>query len=314
MSNNNGAEISLRANSFCNLTTVDVSNIESQEDLNGRVRAATFIGTLQAGYTDFHYLRDIWKTTTEEDSLLGVSMTGIASGEVLKYNIKEASIETYKENLRVAELIGINPAKRITAIKPEGTSSLVAGCSSGIHAYFAPYYIRRMRVNKNEDLYGYLKGILSDKFLEDDYFKPNETAVLSMPIKSPEGAIFRDESEIDLLERAKLFHTDWIWPTHTKGNNKNNVSVTVSIKDGNWGEVGDWMWDNKDLYTGISVLPYDGGTYPQLPFEDTTREVYNEMCAELEAVDIDLTKIVEEFDNTDLSGEQACGAGGCEVK
>jgi len=310
----NCAEISLRNNSFCNLTTTNVSTIKSQKDLNDRVRASAFIGTLQAGYTDFHYLRDIWKDTTEEDSLLGVSMTGIGSGQVLKYNIKESAKIAVEENARVAEIIGIPKAKRVTAIKPEGSASLVAGASSGIHAWHAPYYIRRMRLNKNEAIYLYLKDKLSDTFLEDEFFNPETTAVLSIPVKAPNNSIFRDESEIDLLERVKRFQLDWISVGHRSGSNKNNVSVTVSVKDENWDIVGDWMWKNRNIYTGISVLPYDGHTYVQTPFEDITKYKYDIMLKELKDINIDLTEIKEHQDNTDLQGEVACSGGACSIE
>lgn len=312
----NCCEISLRPYTFCNLCTIDVSDIDSQEELNNRAKAAAFIGTLQASYTDFHYLRDIWQKNSEEDALIGVSMTGIASGLILKdtFSITETAKCVVDENKRVANLIGINSAKRSTTLKPEGTASLVAGTSSGIHAFHAPYYIRRMRINKNEELYTYLKSILDETFIEDEFFSPTTTAVLSMPIKSPETSIFRNETEIDLLERMKKFQLEWIRSGYISGANNNNVSLTVSIKKENWDSVRDWAWNNKEFYTGISVLPYDGGSYPQLPFEDITEDVYNEMIAKLDGVHIDLRNIIEEIDTTNLQGEQACSGGGCEVK
>jgi ribonucleoside-triphosphate reductase (thioredoxin) len=146
-------EIALRPNQFCNLCEVNVSDIESQEDLNARVKAAAFIGTLQAGYTNFHYLRDVWKRTTEKDALIGVSMTGIGSGVVLGYDMKEAAKIVKEENSRVAEIIGINKSARTTTVKPAGTTSLTLGTSSGIHAWHNDYYIRRIRVGKNESIY-----------------------------------------------------------------------------------------------------------------------------------------------------------------
>ena len=149
-------EIALRPYQFCNLCEVNVSDIESQEDLNNRVRAAAFIGTIQAGYTDFHYLRDIWKKTTEKEALIGVSMTGIGSGVVLGYNMKESSKIVKEENARVAEIIGINKAARTTTVKPAGTTSLALGTSSGIHAWHNDYYVRRIRIGKNEAIYTYL--------------------------------------------------------------------------------------------------------------------------------------------------------------
>ena len=309
-------EISLQSNGYCNLTEVVADGIETQEEFNARAKAAAFLGTLQAGYTNFHYLRDEWQDNAEEDALLGVSMTGISSGDVFKLNIVEAAKCTADENERVAGLIGTNKAKRITTVKPSGTASLVAGTSSGIHAWHSPYYIRRIRINKDEALYKYLSERLPSFFLEDDYFSPDSTAVLSVPIKAPEGAIFRNESPIDLLERVKRIHDEWIANeyTHREGVNTHNVSVTVSIDNDQWNTVGDWMWENRTHYHGISVLPFDGSTYQQMPFEDITKKEYNrleKLFNELGEINID--DIIEENDNTDLSGEVACSGGSCEL-
>ena len=304
------AEISLRPFQFCNLTEVNVSNVESQEDLEERVRAASFIGTLQAGYTDFHYLRPIWQRTTEKDALIGVSMTGIASGAVLKLDMKAAARAVKEENARVAEMIGINKAARTTTVKPAGTTSLTLGTSSGIHAWHNDYYIRRIRVGKNEAIYNYLK-FNHPELVEDEYFRPHDTAVISVPQKAPEGAIMRTESPLQLLERVKRVYTDWIKPGHRTGHNTHNVSATVSVREHEWDSVGAWMWDNKDSYQGLSVLPYDGGSYTQAPFEDCTKEKYDELIRTLG--EVDLTKVEELTDETDLSGEIACGPAGCEI-
>jgi ribonucleoside-triphosphate reductase len=304
-------EIALRPFQFCNLCEVNVSDVESQEDLNERVKAAAFIGTLQASYTNFHYLRDIWKRTTEKDALIGVSMTGIGSGVVLGLDMTEAANEVAKENARVAELIGINASARCTTVKPAGTTSLTLGTSSGIHAWHNDYYIRRVRVGKNEAIYSYL-AIYHPELIEDEYFRPHDTAVISIPQKAPAGAILRNESPIDLLERIKRVHKDWIKPGHRTGQNSHNVSATVSIKPEEWVAVGEWMWTNRKHYNGLSVLNYDGGSYIQAPFEDCTEEKYNEMMAHLS--NIDLSRVVEIDDNTDLKGEVACGGGACEIK
>lgn len=304
-------EIALRPYQFCNLCEVNVSNIESQEDLNERMRAASFIGTLQAGYTDFHYLRPIWQRTTEKDALIGVSMTGIGSGTVLGYNMKEAAETVKKENARVAAILGINKAARSTTVKPAGTTSLTLGTSSGIHAWHNDYYIRRIRVGKNESLYSYL-AINHPALIEDDYFRPHDTAVISIPQKAPEGAILRTESPFQLLDRIKKVHTEWIKPGHLSGNNTHNVSATVSLKEDEWDFAGEWMWENRKHYNGLSVLPYDGGTYTQAPFEDCTEEVYNEMMKSL--VSVDLTQVIELEDNTELKDQAACAGGACEIK
>jgi ribonucleoside-diphosphate reductase alpha chain len=304
-------EIALRPFQFCNLCEVNASDIESQEDLNARVKAAAFIGTLQAGYTDFHYLRAVWKRTTEKDALIGVSMTGIGSGTVLGYNMKEAAKLVKQENERVAGLIGINKSARTTTVKPAGTTSLTLGTSSGIHAWHNDYYVRRIRVGKNEAIYTYLAEY-HPELVEDEYFRPHDTAVISIPQKAPEGAIMRTESPFQLLDRIKKVHLEWVKPGHRSGNNTHNVSATVSLKADEWELAGEWMWENRDHYNGLSVLPYDGGTYTQAPFEDITQEKYEEMLESL--TNIDLTQVIELDDNTDLSGELACAGGACEIK
>jgi ribonucleoside-triphosphate reductase (thioredoxin) len=304
-------EIALRPYQFCNLNEVNVSDVKDQKDLNDRVKAAAFIGTLQASYTDFHYLRPIWQETTEKDGLLGVSMTGIASGVVDSLDSTEAADVVTKENERVAGLIGINKAARTTCVKPAGTTSLVLGTSSGIHAWHNDYYIRRMRVGKNEPLYHYMVDNFPD-LIEDCHFKPHLESVMSFPQKAPAGAITRDEDVMDFLERVKKVNLDWVRPGHRDGENTHNVSCTVSIKEEEWEKVGQWMWENRDNYTGISVLPYNGGTYTQAPFEDCTEEVFNEMAKHLHA--IDLTQVREEDDGTKHASDSvACGGGSCEV-
>jgi ribonucleoside-diphosphate reductase alpha chain len=304
-------EIALRPFQFCNLCEVNASDIESQEDLEARVKAAALIGTLQAGYTDFHYLRPVWQRTTEKDALIGVSMTGIGSGVVLGYDMKAAANVVKTENARVAELIGINKSARTTTVKPAGTTSLTLGTSSGIHAWHNDYYVRRVRVGKNEAIYTYL-AINHPELIEDEYFRPHDTAVISIPQKAPDGAILRTESPFQLLDRIKKVHLEWVKPGHRTGNNTHNVSATVSLKDTEWDLAGEWMWENRDHYNGLSVLPYDGGTYTQAPFEDITEERYHELMQSLH--NIDLTQVIELDDNTDLSGELACAGGACEVK
>jgi ribonucleoside-diphosphate reductase alpha chain len=304
-------EIALRPFQFCNLCEVNVSDVVDQDDLNARVKAASFIGTLQAGYTDFHYLRPIWQRTTEKDALIGVSMTGIGSGAVLKMNMKEAAKVVKVENARVAEVLGINASARTTTVKPAGTTSLTLGTSSGIHAWHNDYYIRRVRVGKNEAIYSHLL-VNHPELVEDEYFRPHDTAVIGIPQKAPSDAIFRTESPIQLLERVKKVHGEWIKPGHRSGNNTHNVSATVSIREHEWDAVGEWMWENKEYYNGLSVLPYDGGTYIQAPFEDCTKEKYDELMKTL--TEVDLSKVIEIEDNTDLSGEVACAGGACEVK
>jgi len=304
-------EISLKSHQFCNLTTVNVSDVYDQEELDKRVRAAAFIGTVQAAYTDFHYLRDSWRKVTEKDALIGVSMTGIASGGVMSLDLKRAAQVVKEENARVAKMLGINPAARTTCVKPEGTASIILGTSSGIHAWHDQYYIRRVRVGKNEAIYPYLKEV-APEMLEDELFNPSAQAVISVPQKAPEGAITRDEDVMEMLERVRKFNVEWVQEGHRSGQNTNNVSATVSIGQGEWEKVGEWMWENRHNFNGLSVLPKDLGTYKQAPFETCTKEEYERLLGTLKS--LDLSKVVEDMDNTDLSGEIACGGGGsCEV-
>jgi len=304
-------EIALRPYQFCNLTEVNVSDTKTQAELNNRVKAAALVGTLQAGYTDFHYLRDVWRRTTEKEALIGVSMTGIASGESLNLDLNEAAKVVKKENKRVSALIEVNSAARCTTVKPAGTTSLVLGTSSGIHAWHSDYYIRRIRVGKNEAIYSYLQRH-HPELVEDEYFRPHDTAVISVPQKSPEGSILRTESALQLLKRVSYISGNWVKSGHTTGQNTHNVSATVSIKNAEWNDVGEWMWDNRTSYNGLAVLPYADHTYKQAPFEECSKETYEVMSRALSAVN--LSNIVEGEDNTDLSGELACAGGACELR
>jgi len=304
-------EIALRPFQFCNLCEVNSSDVEDQEDLNNRVSAASFIGTLQAGYTNFHYLRSVWQRTTEKEALIGVSLTGIASRRLEDLNLKEAVQEVKRVNVETAEKIGVNTAARLTTIKPAGTTSLALGCSSGIHAWHNDYYIRRIRVGKNESIYPHLVAN-HPELVEDEYFRPHDTAVIAVPQKAPQGAVLRHESAFTLLERVKWFYEKWIKPGHRRGQNTHNISATVSLREDEWDEVGEWMWENRHCYNGLSVLPYYGGSYKQPPFEDCDKESYEQMMASLSMVD--LTRISEVEDNTDLKGELACQGGACEIR
>ena len=318
-------EIALRPYQFCNLCEVNVSDVTSQDDLNSRVIAASFFGTLQAGFTDFHYLRPIWKKTTEKDALVGIGMTGIASMEVFKYDLTEAANMAELTNLEIAQTLGINRAARITCVKPSGTTSCVLGTASGIHAWHNDFYIRRMQMSKSEDLYKYLAAN-HPSLVKDHLLIPN-SAVVEIPIKAPEGSVLRTETAIDTLERVKKVSQDWIKPGHIHGDNTHNVSATISIDKtrmypyhvemgevwecDEWQEVGEWMWKNKDFYNGLSVLPFDGGSYSQAPFEDITEQQYNELVGQLTS--IDLTQIIEDDDTTNLMDQAACAGGACEV-
>jgi ribonucleoside-diphosphate reductase alpha chain len=332
-------EIALRPYQFCNLCEVNVSDVTDQEDLNARVAAASYFGTLQAGFTNFHYLRPIWAATTQKDALLGIGMTGIGSGEILKYDLEIAAHVAKTVNSMITEKTGTNEAARITCIKPSGTTSLVLGTASGIHAWHNDYYLRTMRFNKNEDIAVYLMNN-HPELCEDDVLRPTDTVCVRIPVKAPEGSILRTETAIDTLERVKHFSTNWIGSGHINGENTHNVSATISIdsnrkylefspmgafppndsvykvsEDGTldeWQVVGDWMWENREFYNGLSVLPYWGGSYQQAPFEDITEEKYNSLISELKQ--IDLTNVTEAEDNVEFSQTTACsGPNGCEV-
>jgi len=301
-------EISLRSCQFCNLTEINVSDVVDQSDFEARAKSAAFIGTLQATYTDFHYLRPAWQLNTEKDALLGVSMTGIASGAVMQFDMTSAAKVVKKENVRVSELLGILPAARATCVKPAGTTSLVLGTSSGIHAWHGEYYIRRIRVGKNEPIYTYLLKN-HPELVEDEYFRPHDTAVISIPQKAPEGATIRSESALQLLKRVKKVSEEWVFPGGGRGPNDHNVSATVSVKESEWTDIGEWMWENRDSYTGLSILPYDGGVYKQAPFEDCSKETYEALLQNL--TNVDLKKISEGEDNTTLTAEISCVGGLC---
>jgi len=303
-------EIALRAFQFCNLVEINAMTIKDQDDFDRRARAASFIATLQASYTNLHYLRDNWKQTTEKDSLIGVGLTGIAAGKLDIIDLSRAAKVVKEENVTTAKAIGINPAARCTTVKPSGTASLVLGCSSGIHAWHSQYYVRRMKVNKAEPIYSYLVSKVP-QLIEDDYFKPKLEAVLSIPQKAPDGSITREEPALELLKRVANVYENWIIPGHRQGHNRNNISTTVTVKPSEWDEVKNWMWKNRDRYGALSVLPYDYGTYVQPPFEDISKETYESLLKYLRQ--IDLTEVKEIEDNTARASEPACAGNACEI-
>jgi ribonucleoside-triphosphate reductase (thioredoxin) len=302
-------EIALRPFQFCNLCEVNVSDISSQHDLNERAKAAAFLGTLQAGFTDFHYLREEWKTTTMEDALIGIGMTGIASKRILEYDLLETAEEVKKMNIYTSGKLKIQFAARCTTIKPSGTTSLVLGTSSGIHAWHNDFYLRRVRIGKNEALYDYLRN-QHPELLEDDLMNSRQ-AIICIPQKAPKGSILRTEDAMDLLQRIKEFNLDWVRSGFRRGSNANNVSATVSIPNKDWQRVGEWMWENKASYNGLSVLPFDNGNYQQAPFEDITEEQFNALEKSLKV--IDLTQVLELDDETDHKAEAACAGGACVI-
>jgi len=306
------AEISLNSNQFCNLTTINQTGVKDKKDWLNRVYSATLLGTLQAAYTDFPYLRPIWKMTTESEALLGVSSTGIAdtSGLINADWLKEGATLAKEVNAKYAAKLGINPAARVTTIKPEGTASCVLGSSSGIHARHSEYYLRRVRMNKDDALTLYLKSVVPD-LVEDDLFSANGV-VVTIPQESPKGAITREMENVkSIFERTIMYQDNWIKPGHNSGLNNHNVSVTISYKKEEVEELFNLMWDNRASYTGISLLPYDGGTYQQAPFETCNVETFNKFNTLVK--EIDLTKVRELDDNTNRVENLACAGGNCEI-
>lgn len=304
-------EIGLKPYQMCNLTEINAGAIQSQTDFNDAAAAAAFIGTMQAGYTDFHYLNPKWRIACEAEALLGVSMTGIASGTIDHLDSEQAAYAAVAQNRITAQAIGIKPAARVTCVKPAGTTSLVLGTSSGIHAWHAPHYIRRMRAGKDEALAQYLMAA-APGLVEQDVTDPKQV-VLSFPQKAPAGAVMRTEPMIDLLERVKHISQNWVAAGHINGANQHNVSCTISVKDDEWIELANWMWLNRAHYSGISVMPYFGAeAYPQLPFEDITQTQYEAMLPLLQGIDIGQVFEVD-GSGVDLKAEAACAGGVCEL-
>lgn len=304
------AEISLRSNTFCNLTEVNVEAVSTDEEFEKAAVAATVLGTLQASFTDLSRLRPIWKERTKEDSLIGVSLTGIAAYSKFPFNL-ETVVEKMKEkNIEISKRIGINPAKRITTIKPSGTASLYFGTSSGIHPYYAPYYLRRVRV-LTTDILSEVFHVHNPDFIEPDSFDPTNN-VISIPIKAPETAINSGEGALDMLKRIRFFFNTWIKPGHISGNNTNNVSATVYVRKDEWDSVKQFLWENRDNYNGLTILPYDDHSYKQAPFEEISETVYNDLMPKLNPINFET--IIETTDHTNPSGEIACSGGACEIK
>lgn len=306
-------EIALNPNQFCNLTTINQTGIRNEKDFLNRVYAATLIGTLQASYTSFDYLRPVWQNTTEREALLGVSFTGIAdnAGIVTPELLQKGAALALEVNEKYAKKLGINVAARIGTVKPEGSASCVVGSSSGIHARHAEHYIRRVRMNKDDALAVYLKATIPD-LVEDDMFS-STGVVVSIPQESPKGAITRhEETALSLMDRVLMYRKNWIEPTHRSGLNKHNVSVTISVKEEEWSDLREQMWKHRDSYSGISLLPFDGGSYTQAPFEDCTKDKYEEMSGLVKEIDLRLVK--EEVDNTSRIEQLACVGGACIVE
>jgi len=305
------SEIILRGYQFCNLSEVVVRETDSLQDLKDKVRLATVLGTLQSTLTDFKYLRNIWKKNTEDERLLGVSLTGIMDHPLLSKNMdskrwleemRETAVET---NRRIAEEIGIPVSAAITCVKPSGTVSQLVDAASGIHALHNDYYIRTVRGDNKDPLTQFL--IETGVHNERDMMKPDSTTVFSFPMKSPDGAVTRTQmTAIEQLELWKTYALHWC---------EHKPSVTITVKEHEWMEVGAWVYENFDVASGVSFLPHSDHTYQQAPYQDIDVDEYNEWMQTYKDVKIDWEKLTdfEKEDNTSGSRELACTAGVCEV-
>lgn len=312
MGKNPCAEIALQSNQFCNLTTTNMTGLKSDKDFLNRIYAAALLGTLQASYTDFPYLSERWKKVTEEEALLGCSFTGIADAPSMGADqLRKAAGLVLDVNEKYAKAIDINLAARATAIKPEGTASCVLGSASGIHARHSSYYLRRIRLNKEESLAKYLKLTIPD-LVEDDLFSSRDI-VVTIPQESPQGSIIRDqESAFTLLDRVLFYNENWVKPGHRSGKDLHNVSCTINYKSEEVDELARRMWDSRFVYSGISLLPFDGGNYQQAPFESCDETKFQELNKLVK--DIDLTKVMELDDQTNMAEQLSCAGGVCEIR
>jgi len=305
------SEIILRPNQFCNLTEIVVRAGDTVNSLTRKIKVATLLGTIQSTFTNFGYLRKVWQDNTEEERLLGVSLTGIMDSELL--NGKETglakTLETLKKvavecNKEYAEKFNINQSTAITCVKPSGTVSQLVDSASGIHARHNPYYIRTVRGDNKDPLTEFLKasGIPS----EPDVMKPDHTTVFSFPMMAPKGSVCRtDMTAIQQLE---------IWKTYAKHWCEHKPSVTISVKEDEWVPVGSWCWENFEYLSGVSFLPFSDHTYQQAPYQDIDEDTYKELVKGMPK-EIDWAKLqdFEKEDNTKGSQELACTAGVCEL-
>ena len=304
------SEIILRPYQFCNLSSVAVKSDDTLDNLKRKVRLATILGTFQSTLTHFPYLRKIWQTNTEEERLLGVSMTGILDCPLLNQpydeglpnrleELKNVAIDT---NAQFADSIGINRSAAITCVKPEGTVSQLTGTASGIHPQHAEFYIRRVRSDNKDPLTAFLKqqGFPAEPCV----MKPDSTTVFSFPVQVGKGAVLREHlTAIEHLHLWLVFQRHWC---------EHKPSVTISVKEDEWPKVGAWVWEHFDEITGVSFLPYDGGTYRQAPYEEITEAEFN-ILANGMPKEIDWDNFIEVTDNVEGTQTLACSAGSCEI-
>jgi ribonucleoside-triphosphate reductase len=303
------SEIILRPYQFCNLTEVVVRAEDTPESLARKVRIATILGTFQSTLTHFPYLRKIWQKNTEEERLLGVSLTGILDnkwmGEVCdstKKTLEQLRQVAVDTNADFATALGIPQSAAITCVKPSGTVSQLVNSASGIHTRHSEYYIRRVRGDKKDPLTKFLTD--SGVPTEDCVMRPDSTAVFSFPVKAPDNA--RTREHLNALQQLD------IWMMYQRHWCEHKPSVTISVKEDEWMDVGAWVWRNFDEISGISFLPWDGGTYRQAPYEECTKEQYEELLAKMPSV-IEWNNLKEVDDNVEGAQTLACAAGHCEI-
>lgn len=301
------SEIILRPYQFCNLTEIVVRNGDTFDELSAKVRLATILGTLQSSLTNFPYLRKIWQQNTEEERLLGVSLTGQLDNPLFlkkEINLKTLRDEAIKVNAEYAEALGINASTAITCVKPSGTVSQLVDSASGLHARHSPYYIRSVRADNKDPMTQFMKdaGIP----WEPEVNKPEQTTVFYFPVKSPEGSAFRDDlSAIEQLEYWKYIQEDWC---------EHKPSVTVTVREHEWPEVGGWVYNNFDVISGVSFLPHSDHVYRQTPYQECSKEEYEELAAKMpKSVLWSDLSYYESEDNTSGLQTLACSADGCEV-
>ena len=308
------SEIILRPYQFCNLSEVVLRENDTKKDIERKVQLATILGTWQSTLTDFKYLRKIWKDNTEEERLLGVSLTGqfgnkfmsgkedLVSLEAFLMNLRESARETNKKE---AGKIGIPESAAITCVKPSGTVSQLVGVSSGMHAWHSPYYIRTVRGSKGDPISVFLKEVGIP--VEDDVMKPNETYVFSFPVKAPEGAIVRND--LTAIEHLN------IWLVYQRAWCEHKPSITVSVKEDEWMEVGAWVYKHFDEVSGISFLPHSDHSYKQAPYQEVTREEYEELAAKMpKEIRWEDLSFYETEDGTSTNATLACSSdGNCEL-
>ena len=305
------SEIILRSREFCNLTECVIRGRDTMQSLKKKVRLATILGTWQSTLTNFKYLTGEWKRNCDEERLLGVSLTGIMDNGItnggtggLDKRLKDLRDETVKTNQEWAEKLGIPNSAAITCVKPSGTVSQLVDSASGIHARHNPYYIRTVRGDNKDPITKFMKaqGFPS----EPDVTKPNHTTVFSFPMASPENAVCRqDMTALEQLELWKVYAQNWC---------EHKPSVTISVKEDEWVDTAAWVYENFDEISGISFLPFSDHTYKQAPYQDCTKEEYEEMASKMPK-NVDWSKLseYEQKDFTVASQELACSAGVCEV-